>query len=1773
MRALNWFSLVYLLDIFAPWITISVRGQRSEVNQTRLDSLARTLEVTWTVVTNTREVYRCEATMTLKNTGSETLDYGDWRLYWYSVYPAEPDDLSAPGLSKELAGQGLLLTVVNGMLLYLHPAPTFPPLPPGASRVLRLKMKYWSVSRSDQFPNWYLTGSPGTNPRILDSTSGIDPPFLTPSRSPQQQKRYDFDFYADRSPEERYHRNYVPYASPDAEVRVVPKPWRVAFQGGSDVRLSSAWKIWDASGGGVLRNEVDFLVGKLTHLGVTSVTSSSATPPPPSTHVITLNLGNVVIADDDVMDDIDDAHSLEVDPANTNITVTGRGASGVFLGLQTLLALFKQDGASLPAVTVYDAPRFRFRGLFLDIARNFRSREEIERYLEVMAGYKLNKLHLHLSDDEGWRVQIPGLPELTDLGAKRCHDPSENVCLLPQLGSGPEAVAPGSGYLTTSDYQSILRTARRLHIEVIPEIDMPGHSRAAIKAMELRYRRLMSQNQTSEAERYRLIEENNPSRYLTAQFFNDNTVNVCLESVYTFIAKVVSELKILHSGIQNLKEFHVGLDEVAGAWINSTLCHRLQEVDALANQSLKMFFFKRMADITSAMSLNLGGWEDGLMLEGNTPFNKTVSKNKEVYANVWNSVWEWGSAPRTHNLANNGYKVVMSQGTDLYFDHPYEPHWEERGYYWATRFTDSQKVFGFLPMDYYANIWVKVTGQPLSREDVCGEDDASCPPLLQPQNIVGMQGHLWSETVRTRDQADSQLFPRVLALAERAWHYAPWERTNNVTLRKQLMTQDWYSFARAVGLRELPRLDRLGIKYRIPPPGAVVERGRLRVTAGYPDLEVEYSWDCSADHWSVVDGTLTLKDSDRLWLRTRSADGKRFSRTVEITGNPKVPSTTQSVLDYMGENLTVQFEITDNYERYGVSRYVATLFLNNTGNQAIPAGNWELQFPSVQWLEPELLRQEREFILQEHKMALSHVQGYLFRLSPLFDFPPFEAGTSKEIVFRGEYWSVSKYEQFPNYFVAAEGATARVIENTADESMSFVRSFSRVNQWKRNATDRFDPLTPSARYGKQADVSKLGWAPHPYLPTPLSFKMDRSKTVSFNKNWVIVAPSEWTDLAEFLKDQLNRTQWTIQRDPPPSSSSPYIQLRQSPPGGVLPSSPYPGAYNISVSPTRQAITIVANHSTGALYGIQSLINMALQSQDGATVFEMTARDAPRFGFRGMYLDVSRNFHSKESVLKLVRVMGLYKLNKLHIHLADDEGWRLEIPGLPELTTVGSRRCHDPTEEICLTPVMGSGPDPNNPGTGFYSVKEYQEILRAAAQRHIEVIPEFDTPGHARAAIKSMALRRQMKMEAGDPIGAHEYALDEEGDPSQYSSVQMYNDNAVNPCLESSYRFIRHVLLEVKKMHHSVNPLKVYHFGGDEVASGAWVESKACSSLKTNGTDLKFLYSTRVAAIAAEAEVDLGCWEDGIMDLGDPIPRKELSARHVFANAWQNVWEWGAASRAYYLANAGYKVIMGPATHTYFDFPSEPDPEERGFYWAARYTDSRKVFGFEPTNLWNNVDTNRMGEPITLQQVCGEENKGCPQLVEKDNVVGMQGHLWSETVRTPAQMDYMIFPRLLALAERAWHAAHWEWMMDEKGEKEKKEEAKRIDWAMFANSVGHGQFLVLDRLRVDYRLSPPGVRQEGADLKVNTEFPGLKTQYMTSDSGMWRDVISDEISIREGQRIYVRTMSPDGQRFSKAVSVTGSKYDVISSTAPSGSALLCMSTVLLCLLYATLLSWV
>ncbi|HEX7764885.1 MAG TPA: family 20 glycosylhydrolase, partial [Cellvibrio sp.] len=549
---------------------------------------------------------------------------------------------------------------------------------------------------------------------------------------------------------------------------------------------------------------------------------------------------------------------------------------------QSVLSLLPAQPASsysLPQLSVNDAPRYSWRGMHYDMGRNFHGKAVTLRLIEQMARYKLNKLHLHLTEDEGWRLEIPGLPELTEIGAKRCFDLTEQNCLLTQLGTGPHASGSGNGYYSTDDFIEIIKFASARHIEVVPEIDMPGHARAAVKSMEARYHKLLKAGKKAEAEQYLLSDPLDKSQYMTVQNYTDNSINVCLPSTYAFVDKVIYELQQMYRKAgTKLVTFHMGGDEVgAGSWTASPACNALfakGEQGVAGPADLKPYFVSKVSAITSLRGLDIAGWEDGLMYDPNNTFNRSQFANKHVLANAWDNIWEWGVADRAYRLANAGYEPILSPATHLYFDHPHEANPEERGYYWAARYTDIAKVFGFMPDNLYANADKTRNGAPIENlEALVGR---ALPALEKPENLRGMQGQVWTETIRTAAQLEQMIYPRLIPLAERAWHKASWEGDKpNVSAR----AAEWAAFALQLSTKELPKLAALGGDFYLPPPGAIIDKGQLLVNASLPGLAIDYSVD-GGKNWKAFAGAEIVETSS-VMVRTRL--GNTTSRVVTVS--------------------------------------------------------------------------------------------------------------------------------------------------------------------------------------------------------------------------------------------------------------------------------------------------------------------------------------------------------------------------------------------------------------------------------------------------------------------------------------------------------------------------------------------------------------------------------------------------------------------------------------------------------------------------------------------------------------------------------------------------------------------------------------------------------------------------------------------------------------------------------------------------------------------------
>ncbi|WP_428771391.1 beta-N-acetylhexosaminidase [Vibrio sp.] len=401
----------------------------------------------------------------------------------------------------------------------------------------------------------------------------------------------------------------------------------------------------------------------------------------------------------------------------------------------------------------------------------------------------------------------------------------------------------------------------------------------------------------------------------------------------------------------------------------------------------------------------------------------------------------------------------------------------------------------------------------------------------------------------------------------------------------------------------------------------------------------------------------------------------------------------------------------------------------------------------------------------------------------------------------------------------------------------------------------------------------------------------------------------------------------------------------------------PGGYQLEVS--AEGVLISASSHSGFVHASASLIQL-IRSQSagqGYSVPYLTIKDQPRFGYRGMMLDSVRHFQPVEQIKRLINQLAHYKFNTFHWHLTDDEGWRIEIKAYPELTEQGAWR--GPGE--LLQPQFSHL---NQRYGGYYSQQEIREVIEFAEQRAIRVIPEIDIPGHCRAAIKALP-----------------ELLADPGDQSHYRSVQNYTDNVLSPALPGTYQFIDRVLEEVAELF----PSPWIHIGADEVPEGVWIDSPSCRQLMDqqglqNAKELQgHLLRHAEQKLAALGKRMVG-WEEA--QHGNKVSRDTV------------IYSWLSEQAALQCAKQGFDVILQPGQFTYLDMAQNYAPEEPGVDWAG-VIPLQQAYGYEPlADLADNDPSRR-------------------------RILGIQCALWCEIVTDQPRMDYMIYPRLTALAEACW----------------------------------------------------------------------------------------------------------------------------------------------------------
>ena len=559
-------------------------------------------------------------------------------------------------------------------------------------------------------------------------------------------------------------------------------------------------------------------------------------------------------------------------------------------------------------------------------------------------------------------------------------------------------------------------------------------------------------------------------------------------------------------------------------------------------------------------------------------------------------------------------------------------------------------------------------------------------------------------------------------------------------------------------------------------------------------------------------------------------------------------------------------------------------------------------------------------------------------------------------------------------------------------------------------------MTPVSRTGKDL-VVKYTDAPlkrHSWAPEGLALEHN-GKAVALDVKYEFL-PAE--PVPDFPYNQVSVNVWDMIPSLKNVSPAEGTTLVSQIPEIELVSGCKAGWYKIILDGTCK---VQASDEDGAYYARVTLENIK-RNAGSDELPNMVIEDWPDLGYRGFMLDISRNFTNKDNILKFIDLLAHYKVNVFHLHFGDDEGWRIEIEDFPELTTYSAyhefpykNKAGDYTEANYLMPSYNGSIDPqdlSSTANGYLSKEDYIEILKYAWERRICVIPEFDTPGHSRAAVKAME-------KYAERTGDSSYLLSDPEDQSEYCSIQFYHDNAINVAMPSTYKFIETVFDALIAYHSEAGvPLPAIHIGGDEVAHGAWTGSPECQKLmnEKGWSDIEMLksyYIENVLDIAEARGIRLSGWQEVVMDLEPDV--YERLKKNLYS---VNFWYAGAGQEdyPYIYANDGVPVVVSNVANTYMDFAYTPDKTERGHDWGG-FVDERRSYSLLPYDLFRSVRWDDGGNICDIADL----SEGKTQIQAKENIVGVQAQLWTETIRNFDYVTYYVFPKVCGVFERAWNA--------------------------------------------------------------------------------------------------------------------------------------------------------
>lgn len=524
------------------------------------------------------------------------------------------------------------------------------------------------------------------------------------------------------------------------------------------------------------------------------------------------------------------------------------------------------------------------------------------------------------------------------------------------------------------------------------------------------------------------------------------------------------------------------------------------------------------------------------------------------------------------------------------------------------------------------------------------------------------------------------------------------------------------------------------------------------------------------------------------------------------------------------------------------------------------------------------------------------------------------------------------------------------------------------------------------------------------IPAPAGMQPLPGRFLPGGKTAIALSDPRNRELQELgaLAADILRQAWarpvTINKAPASAGTQAALQLALAPDATANRES-----YRLQVDP--QGVRLSAPTAAGLFYGLQTLRQLAPPDSGKIGIAAVRIDDAPRFGYRGLHLDVGRHLYPLDFLKRHLELMARYKFNTFHWHLTDDQGWRLEIKRYPRLTSVGGFR----KETVLgrqLDPYVGDG----KPYGGFYTKAQARELVAYAQKLYITVIPEIDLPGHTVAVL---AAYPELACTPG---------------PFEVRTTWGVDDNILCPS-EQTFTFVENVLDEVM----DIFPSQYIHLGGDEAPTIRWEQSRLAQEvmrregLKTEH-ELQGWFLRRVEKFLNARGRKIIGWDE-ILD-GKPSPTATVMS-------WRGM---GGGIKATQL---GHDVIMSPTDYAYLDY-CQGDPAREPICIGG-YLPLRQVYSFEP-----------VPDELTPQQA--------------RHILGGQGNIWTEYLKAPDSVEYMVWPRALALSEVLWSP---------RGAR---------DWGGFQQRMGP-QLAALERLDVNYRIPEVG----GLDDDVVSLQPRAKLQ--------------------------------------------------------------------------------